>query len=123
MKKIFTPILAMGLMLNSAHAKTVIITVTSNQFSPSNTNVIIGDIVSYHFSEGFHNATSSDAVIPPGATAIYSGPIATGVRIYNYTVSIVGTYHYYCEAHGTASGSGMAGTFTASAPLPVTLKE
>ena len=76
----------------------------------------------FKFSVGFHNASSDGAVIPAGAPAIYSGGISGGTRNYDYTVTGSGTYHYYCEAHGTPDGGGMAGQFTASVPLPVTLK-
>ncbi len=124
MKRFFTPLLLVCLLLsNTTKAAFVEILVTSNQFAPSNTNVIIGDVVSFKFSTGFHNAISSGAVIPVGAMEINSGEAITGTRTYNYTVTKAGTYHYYCVNHGTSTGIGMVGTFTASAPLPVTLKE
>lgn len=121
MKKSFTLFIVLLFLFSAARATTVVITVTSNQFSPSNANVSVGDIISFHFSEGFHNATSVGDVIPNGAPNINSGAIATGVRTYNYIVSEPGSYHYYCEAHGSPSG-GMAGMFTASGVVPVTLK-
>ena len=117
MKKFFTPLLALCLLSNSVNAVTVEIQVLNNQFSPKNANVIVGDVVSFKFSSGFHNAVGSS--IPAGAADINSGAPATGVRTYNYTVTEVGTYDYICEIHVL---SGMTGSFTASSPLPVSLK-
>ncbi len=104
---------------SSTTAAIVEVQVLNNQFSPANVNVFVGDIVSFKFSTGFHNATSVGYSIPAGATPISSGDANTGVRTYNYTVSQPGTYNYVCEVH---ADFGMVGTINASTPLPVKLK-
>ncbi|CAN5448890.1 hypothetical protein BH10BAC3_BH10BAC3_32070 [soil metagenome] len=122
MKRFFTPLMALCLFAFSrSNAAIVTITVMNFQFNPANTNVTVGDVVRFHFASGFHSATSSGASIPAGATPINSGDASSVVRDYDYPVSVIGTYNYYCIVHGDAQGNGMIGTFTVSEPLPVTL--
>jgi len=97
-----------------------VIDVISNQFEPSNVTVNVGDMVRFHFSEGYHNATSAGATIPNGAAAINSGGADDAVRDYDYFVTATGEYNYYCEIHGSPQG-GMRGKFTATGTLPVKL--
>ena len=108
-------------------ANIITVTVSNFQFSPANIpNVVVGDIIRFEFTQGFHNATSNDVPggLPAGSAAINSGaPSGVNPRTYDYTVTTVGEYKYICEAHADAvSFTGMVGTFTASAALPATLK-
>lgn len=122
MKKLLSCLMLFLLMSATlGKAEIVNISVVDFQFNPSSVNVVVGDIVRFNFTQGFHNATSEGAGIPNGAAEINSGDPASNVRSYDYTVSLPGTYNYYCLVHGSP-GSGMFGTFTASGPLPVTLK-
>jgi plastocyanin len=98
-----------------------VITVTNFQFSPANTTVAVGDTVRFDFVNGFHNATSVGNSLPVGAIAVNSGAPSSLVRTFDYVVTDPGTYDYYCEVHGGPGGAGMAGTFIATSPLPLTL--
>jgi plastocyanin len=100
--------------LNSK-ANTHIIQVSNFQFSPGNLNVVVGDIIRWQWSSGFHNTASMS--VPPNA-ADWISPFMSGTGdFFEYTVTEPGSYEYFCEVHGT----GMSGTFTASGTMPVTL--
>src|SRR5438128_1289821 len=87
----------------TSNATTHVVEVTNNQFSPSNIlDVFVGDVVSFHFIEGFHNAISTGVTngVPAGAAPINSGdPSNVNPRTYNYTVTEAGTYKYVCQVH------------------------
>jgi len=118
MKNTFGFLLAACLMLTEqVKAAIVTITVTNFQFTPSNTTVVVGDIVRFSFQSGTHNARRISEVKPSGAADINSGSPSSVVRTYDYPVSFAGTYGYHCEQHGL----GMSGSFTASASMPVSL--
>lgn len=120
MKYMLLPFLFLFVTTKSMAGITTI-TVTNFQFSPANTTVAVGDTVRFDFAVGFHNATSAGNTLPAGAAAINSGAPSSLVRTFDYVVTDPGTYDYYCEVHGGPGGAGMAGTFTATSPLPLTL--
>ena len=126
MRKIFTLLMLIIGLGTFSKAAVVVITVSSNQFSPSNPTVQIGDIVRFNFIGGFHNVTQvgvTDAA-PAGAAPVESGAPASGARTYDYTVTVAGLYKFYCEVHADpGSFTGMVGMFTASIPVPVELKD
>lgn len=127
MKKHYFLVLILSLSLVSSKAAIDTIEVTSNQFTPFNIpNVVVGDTVRFHFTQGFHNAISTGIVngIPAGAAEINSGNPAANIRTYDYVVTVAGDYKYICEVHGTAQPfSDMRGTFTATeSSLPATIK-
>jgi plastocyanin len=108
-----------------AKATTYTVTVSNFQFSPSNIpNAVVGDIIKFNFSPGnFHNATSLPlGSVPAGAAAINSGSPGSVTTSYSYTVTIAGSYRYYCEIHSANGTTGMVGRFTASGTTPVQLK-
>jgi plastocyanin len=98
------------------YSTTYTVEVSNYQFNPANLNVKVGDVIHYSFIGGTHNAVSSS--VPGGAPLIYSGGVSSAIRTYDYTVTLVGKYDYYCQNH-----EDMVGSFTASNPLPVTLKD
>ena len=109
------------------NAAIVVISVTSNQFTPANATVVVGDVVRFSFQQGFHNAVSTGVAnaIPSGAGPINSGsPSGVNPRTYDYTVTTAGDYKYICEVHADpGTFTGMVATFTATAALPVLLKD
>lgn len=121
MKKLYALFCLMFFTAFSSFAVTVIIEVVDYQFSPANPTVNVDDVVRFHFADGYHNVTSQGDAIPNGANAIYSGGPSESVRNYSYTATVPGVYNYYCEVHGGPGGAGMAGKFTVTDPLPVTL--
>ena len=123
--KNFTIILSFLFTVNFADATTFNVTVSNFQFSPANIpNVVIGDIIKFNFSAGnFHNVTTTPlGMVPAGAADIHSGGPGSVTTSYSYTVTVAGSYRYYCEIHSTNGTTGMVGRFTASAVLPVQLK-
>ena len=98
----------------SLKAETHIITISNFQFSPSNLNVLVGDVIRWEWAEGFHNTAS--LTIPPGADP-WAAPVSTAGFSYEYTVTTPGTYNYQCEPHA----GFMLGSFTASGVVPVSL--
>lgn len=96
-------------------AETHTVQVSSNQFSPANLNVVVGDVITWEWSNGVHNTTS--LAIPAGATAWFSPTLSAPGHSFSYTVTVAGAYNYECYFH---SGF-MTGSFTASATVPVTL--
>ncbi|MES2431083.1 MAG: T9SS type A sorting domain-containing protein [Bacteroidota bacterium] len=124
MKKCYALFLLTVLFNINVKAAIVVISATNFQFSPANTNVLVGDIVRFTFS-GFHNATTNNVPdgLPTGAAPLYSGGLGSVVS-YEYTVTEAGTYKYICELHGDAFAfAGMVGQFTASDPTPVILNK
>lgn len=113
MKKIFFIVLTCCFL--QAGATIHIITVTNFQFTPSNLNVVVGDVVRWQWGEGLHNSVS--IVVPAGAAPWSSPDFAAPGNIFSYTVTTTGSYEYECAYH---SGF-MTGSFTASALVPVTL--
>ncbi|HKU61553.1 MAG TPA: plastocyanin/azurin family copper-binding protein [Gemmatimonadales bacterium] len=87
---------------------TVSVTPT-NLFVPSVVHVQPGQAVSWVWADGAsgHNVTPDDGAIPApeNGTALFTAP-----HSYSYTFTKVGTYRYYCSAHGGPGGVGMSGT-------------
>ena len=91
--------------------------VANFQFTPVNIpNVLLGDKIRWVWVNGGHTTTSGS--IPSGATS-WDSNISSGSTFFEYTVTVAGTYQYVCTPHAP----NMAGTFTASGSLPVTLSE
>jgi plastocyanin len=123
--KNFTVTLSFLFAVHFADATTFNVTVSNFQFSPANIpNVVIGDIIKFNFSAGnFHNATTTPlGMVPAGAADIHSGDPGSVTTSYSYTVTVAGSYRYYCENHSLDGTTGMVGRFTASGVLPVQLK-
>jgi len=127
MKKIYLLIVSAFLFVANSNAATVVVQVVNNQFNPSVVNVTVGDVVRFTFSPGnFHNATTNGvpAGLPSGAAPIFSGNVGAVSGNYDYSVTVVGTYKYICEAHADpVSFTGMVGQIVASGPLPALLKD
>jgi plastocyanin len=106
-------------------AGTFFVSVTNFQFSPANIpNVIVGDTIQFNFAAlNTHNAiTAPLGSVPAGAADINSGVPGAVTTSYSYVVTTAGNYRYYCSVHSLNGTTGMVGTFTASAVVPVTLK-
>ena len=89
--------------------------VLDNQFTPRDVTIIVGQAVAWVWgtTANAHNVNPSDGITPGR-----SGNVVPGPATYTYLFTVPGTYTYYCEAHGTSSGSGMAGTVTVLAEAP-----
>ncbi|HSN61077.1 MAG TPA: T9SS type A sorting domain-containing protein [Ferruginibacter sp.] len=108
-------VLFMLISVLQAKAGTHIISVSNFQFTPSNLNVAVGDVIRWQWASGFHNTAS--LTVPAGADT-WASPYLTATGDYfEYTVVAEGPYEYYCDIHGVS----MSGSFTASAVVPVSL--
>jgi len=87
---------------------TLTITVANNNFSPKVGDVAAGGTVTWTWSAGaVGHSIISDG--PPSFTqhaTLESAPFSYGPL----TFMTPGTYKYHCSAHGSATGSGMAGS-------------
>ncbi len=89
-----------------------VITLTNNAFAPVPQTIQAGRTVTWVWqadAEG-HNVT------PVGLEPVRSGNPADGPRVYSYTFPTSGNYTFFCEAHGTAGGTGMAGVVVVTPP-------
>lgn len=83
-------------------------------FAPQTVNAQVGDIIRWVWSSGFHTTTSG--TIPAGAAA-WDHPLTGAGQQFDYTVTQVGTYNYFCTPH---AGAGMTGTIVVSAAATAT---
>jgi plastocyanin len=91
-------------------------TTAGNEFSPAELTVAPGDSVTFTNGGGFHNVAWVQGTFDDGSQASPADPSFTWPSNPKRTFSAAGTFQYYCEQHGTASGGGMAGTVTVAAP-------
>jgi len=76
-------------------------------FNPATRTVAAGTTIEFVNKDGLvHTATSSS--VPAGASAFTTGSLSLNGTA-SVTLSIPGTYQYYCVFHGSP-GSGMRGT-------------
>ena len=110
------------LLICTANATIHEVKVSNFQFSPSNLpNVVVGDVVRWVWVSGSHTTTDDPGsqqgnVLPPGA-APWNSSINASTTTFEYTVTVAGTYNYWCIPHAPS----MAGSFTATNVLPVKL--
>lgn len=100
-----------------------VVNVANFTFSPATVDdVIVGDTVRWVWESGNHTTTCDPATqgtgnsLPEGA-ATWDALITTTATTFDYKVTVAGTYNYWCKPHKP----DMAGSFTASNALPVTL--
>ena len=132
MKKISTPKTILLIFVQVAffsfksNATIFKVNVEDFQFSPANIpNVMVGDTVEWDWVLGsFSHTTTCDPVaqgignsLPAGA-ATWDSPMNATTSVFQYKVTVAGTYNYWCIPH---HAFGMVASFTASAPLPVKL--
>ena len=90
-----------------SYSAVVVINQSGMSFSPSNVSVNVGDVIRWVWSGGDHTTTST--TIPVGAQS-WDSPLTSSNTTFEYTVTVAGTYSYFCSIHG----AGMSGSFTAS---------
>ena len=103
--------LAVLAQTGSALAADQTVTATSgNQFSPSSVVINQGDTVTWNNGGGLHNVHFDDNSYDMPAT-----PSAAAWSV-SRTFSTLGTFRYYCEAHGGPNGVGMSGVVSVNGP-------
>ncbi len=65
---------------------------------------------------GFHTSTSTAV---PGGAATWDQTMSSAGDNFDYIPAVIGIYNYQCNPHAP----GMAGTFTVSTPLSVTMSQ
>lgn len=85
------------------------VVVANNSFSPALLTVSTGTSVRFTWATGSTNhnvlpSTSNPTDLPesPGAPTLLDAP-----QSFDVTFNTVGTYDYYCSAHGSVSGAGV----------------
>lgn len=93
-------------------AGNAVVTVTNNLFNPVSQTIANGQAVTWLWFDGAtgHNVT------PLGLEPPTSGALRDGPFVYTYAFPTSGNYTFYCQAHGTPSGTGMAGVITVQPP-------
>lgn len=100
-------------MTTSLKATIVTVMQVDNTFDPQNFSVSVGDTIRWVWTSGLHTTTSAD--IPAGAAAWDSFLMET-VPMFEYVVTVPGTYNYVCTPHVNI---GMIGSFTATGTLGI----
>lgn len=99
----------------------VVTALSDMTFSPAVITINAGDTVTFKNGGGTHNAVSN-----PGSVTVFrcangcdgsggNGNLSSGAWSATVKFPTAGTINYYCEAHGSPSGAGMAGTITVKA--------
>jgi plastocyanin len=109
MKKIFTVLCFLVMVLGTENLKAANATVTvgpggSNTFSPSVVNINTGDMVTWQWASGTHDVTSTTG-------AWTKASITSSSPTFSRTFSTPGTYSYFCSIHGQS----MSGTIVVAA--------
>ncbi len=117
MKKYTTfiaPLMFMAAMLFNIQGFSVkhVVLVGNYYFNPSSLNVSVGDTMRWVWSAGSHTTTSG---VIPGGAATWDQPINSTNTVYEYPVTVAGTYNYVCTPH---AAMGMIATFTATTFVP-----
>ena len=87
------------------------VSVTSDVFTPRTVTIGQGDSVTWQNTAGSHNVHfDDDSFVRPTTFDQWPAPW-TEMRAF----SALGTFRYYCEAHGGPGGMGMSGTVVVSA--------
>ncbi len=107
MKKIYT-LLAFTMLGVSLNAATINVSITNTAFTPSAFSANVGDVVVWTWDGGFHSVTGLS--IPGGATTLESGQKSSGT--YSYTITVAGTYGYWCSIHTSSMVAGFSVTAT-----------
>jgi plastocyanin len=86
-------------------ATTVAISIDDDTFTPGTDTVAVGDTVQWTNNGGLqHTVTSGN-----GSPTVYNSGTLNPTSTFTHVYTAVGTYPYYCQFHGTASGTGMHG--------------
>lgn len=85
------------------------IEVLSNQFSPSELTIKVGESVQWVNKGGFHNVNGKQDVYSDNPESFFSGAASTEAWTFIHTFTKAGQYTYQCDPH---AGIGMVGNIT-----------
>lgn len=112
MKKRLILLAGLAFLLTGAKATVVTVLVSDFTFTPKNATAHVGDTIRWVWSNGDHTTTSGG--IPAGAAA-WNSAISSTSTVFDYKLTVAGTYNYVCTPHASL---GMTGTIN-SLPLGV----
>ena len=118
-----TWLMVLLMFAGSGWAATHTVTASNFQFSPSNVTINAGDTVTFTNAGGSHNVRSDDNTsfrCARGCDGDGNGGNGNVTTNWSFTrtFNTPGTIGYYCEAHGSSNGSGMAGSIIVNAVTP-----
>lgn len=87
--------------------------VSSNEFTPADITINVGETVGWTNLGGNHNVNGTQATYPNNPESFGNGGASNSSWTYEYTFSTVGFYDYQCDPH---VGLGMVGTITVIDP-------
>ncbi len=103
-------VLALAGLLNAQTSHTV--QLSNYQFTPMNTNIIVGDTVKFVWIEGSHTTTSDSTT----GSNVWNADINNLTPTFSVVITTPGVHHFHCIPH---QALGMVGTITASLPTGV----
>jgi len=101
---IFSLLLTSSLWAQTSHS----VEVTSNQYTPEDLTITVGDTVIWNNVQGSHNVDGRQSTYPDNPASFYSGPATTGWT-FSHVFTEEGFYEYECTPHVAL---GMVGTIT-----------
>jgi plastocyanin len=109
--------------LGSVWAAPHVVTASNFTFTPATLTINVGDTVTFTNGGGVHNVRASDGSFRCARGCDGDGSGGNGDTngsswSFTKTFNTPGTIGYFCEAHGSANGSGMAGVITVNAAAP-----
>ena len=109
--------------LGSAWAAPHTVTVSNFKFSPASLTINAGDTVTFTNAGGLHNVHADDNSFRCARGCDNDGNGGAGAPSntnwsFTRTFNTAGTIRYFCEVHGSAGGSGMAGSIIVNAVTP-----
>lgn len=111
MKKLLLLISFCFVFIAASQATVHIINVSNFVFTPNALTVNCNDTIQFHRVNGTHPVVSETGA---WTTFTMSGALINQ----NIVLTTAGTYAYYCDFHGGAGGTGMAGTITVTCAPP-----
>ncbi len=90
-----------------------VVAVSSNQFTPADLVINVGETVRWENIGGTHNVNGTQATYPGNPESFGNGAASSSLWTYDYTFNQVGVNDYQCDPH---VGLGMVGTVTVVDP-------
>lgn len=89
--------------------------VGGNRFEPALVTVSVGTTVTWSWPAG---AVGHNVVPEDGDNPLPSGPITDGPETHSFTFNEIGSFRYFCIAHGGVGGVGMSGRIIVNDAAP-----
>lgn len=86
-----------------------IVEVSSNQFTPKDITIDVGQTIRWENKGGTHNVNGNLATFPSNPEGFSSGSPSSANWTFDFTFEIPGVYNYQCDPHASL---GMTGTVT-----------